>query len=218
MSSRNCGVSSRPFGRTAASAGSLRGHAEQLVARLHQRVVAEAGAVLQLQVEAGRVAELDDRRRREGEDHARRVICAKRAHRAAGDRLRLALAPLRSSQSLSLTKAMPAFWPLPAKLKPATVKHRLDRVLLVRPGSAARPARSPSSVRSCVAPGRQLHLREQHALVLVGQEAGRQAQEQHGHARAISARRPTQRAASARPSMPPHDAAGSRSLPRSKRG
>ena len=35
--------------------------------------------------------------------------------------------PLRLSQSLSLVKTMPAFWPAPTKLNPATVKTRLFR-------------------------------------------------------------------------------------------
>ena len=46
----------------------LGGQAEQLVARGHQAVVAEAAAVLQLEVEAGGVAELLHRRRHERED------------------------------------------------------------------------------------------------------------------------------------------------------
>ena len=47
--------------------GILHGHAEQLVARGHERVVAEAGAIHQPQVEAGRGAQFEHRRRREGE-------------------------------------------------------------------------------------------------------------------------------------------------------
>ena len=35
--------------------------------------------------------------------------------------LALRSSPLRSLQSFNLMKAMPLFWPLPAKLKPATV-------------------------------------------------------------------------------------------------
>ena len=43
---------------------------------------------------------------------------------------------------------MPVFWPLPPKLNPCTREHRDDRVLLVCPGSAARPFRAPRIVRS----------------------------------------------------------------------
>ena len=38
---------------------------------------------------------------------------------------------LRSLQSFSSTKPMPAFWPPPLKLKPATVNIDFDRSLLV---------------------------------------------------------------------------------------
>ena len=51
MSTLNCGLSFRPLGRTCASVGSF-APAEQLVARFHQLVVAEAAAILQLEVEA----------------------------------------------------------------------------------------------------------------------------------------------------------------------
>jgi hypothetical protein len=58
---------------------------------------------------------------------------------------------LRSSQSLSSTKPMPAFWPEPAKLKPATVK-----IEATESASSSRKWRSTvfstSSVRSWVAP------------------------------------------------------------------
>ena len=57
MSSLNVGVSSRPFGRTCASIGSFSRRSEQLVARLHELLVAEAAAIFELQIEAGGVAE-----------------------------------------------------------------------------------------------------------------------------------------------------------------
>ena len=46
----------------------LAGQVEELVAGREQRVVAEASPVLELQLEAGGVAQLGDRRRREDED------------------------------------------------------------------------------------------------------------------------------------------------------
>src|SRR5690606_41692738 len=48
--------------------GALRRHAQQLVARLHQGLVAVAAAVLQVQVEAAGGTQLGHRRRRQGED------------------------------------------------------------------------------------------------------------------------------------------------------
>ena len=58
-----------PVGAHAGEERILRRQGEQLVARLHEGLVAEAGLVDELEVEARRVAELERRRRREAEDH-----------------------------------------------------------------------------------------------------------------------------------------------------
>ena len=44
-------------------------HAEELIARLHQLVVAQSAAILELEVEAVRLPQLHHRRRREGKGH-----------------------------------------------------------------------------------------------------------------------------------------------------
>src|SRR5258707_154289 len=64
--------------------GTLRGYAEELIARLNELVVTEIAAILQFEIESARVAEFQDRRRREGEGHCF-VDPPERAHRAAGD-------------------------------------------------------------------------------------------------------------------------------------
>ena len=87
--------------------------------------MAEIAAVLQFEVEAGGVAQFLHRGRHEGEDLARRWIAHEGADGAAGRwPARVFLAPLRSLQSFSWMKAMPVFWPEPAKVKPATVKTK----------------------------------------------------------------------------------------------
>ncbi len=78
---------------------------------------------------------------------------------------------------------MPAFWPLPLKLKPETGEHRVDVVFLGleemfldRLGHFERAAHRGA--------GRQRELHHDLALILGGQEAGRQSQQQqrhHGH-------------------------------------
>src|SRR5258707_909318 len=67
--------------------GTLRRHAEELIARRDELVVTEIAAVLQFQIESARIAEFQDGGRREGKDH-RFVDPPERAHRAAGDGLR----------------------------------------------------------------------------------------------------------------------------------
>jgi hypothetical protein len=112
----------RVFQAVRAHAGqhlALHGHAQQLVARGQQGLVALAGAVLQAEAEAGGRAQLGDGRRAEREDEG--VADAhQRPEGAAGQGLGRVLGPLRSSQSLSGTKARAAFWPEPENEKPST--------------------------------------------------------------------------------------------------
>ncbi len=85
---------------------------------------------------------------------------------------------LRSDQSFRLIHAMPVFWPLPPKLKPCTVKidftaGSLHEVLLDRLDCLHRALLGRADRRN--------HLRQHPALVFLGQECARQAQEQHDH-------------------------------------
>ena len=60
---------------------------------------------------------------------------------------------VRSSQSLSLMKMRPEFWPVPAKLKPFTVSTpSTDVLLFVRAGTRCALS-SAAQVRSLDAPG-----------------------------------------------------------------
>ena len=106
------------------------------------------------------------------------------AHRAAGDRRaadgrRFALA----AQSLSRTKAMPAFWPAPPKLKPETVKTPSTASFSCFEVVVGRPASSARSVRSCVGADRQLHLVIRMPWSSSGRNDGGQPGEHaaHGH-------------------------------------
>jgi hypothetical protein len=76
---------------------------------------------------------------------------------------------VRSSQSLSVTKASAAFWPWPEKLKPSTPTMLCTSgCLSMKPSTCCITSRA----RACVAPGGKLHVDQQGALVLVGQEGG----------------------------------------------
>ena len=123
MSRCSCGVSSWLLGRTPARIGSLAASASSWSAAADQRVVAEPAAVLQLQVEAGRLAQPRHRRRHQDEDLAVADLLRQRPRGALGDRLGAVLrAPAGPSSRFRWMKAWPRFCPLPAKLKPATVK------------------------------------------------------------------------------------------------
>jgi hypothetical protein len=82
----------------------------------------------------------------------------------------LALVPV-----FSLTKAMPLFWPLPAKLKPATVSTATVAFSFSRKWCSSAPA--PASVRSLVAPAAAAPW-TMTPLILFRQEGGRQAHEE----------------------------------------
>ena len=152
MSRLNCGVSSCPLGRTERDGvGFCAAMPSSWFARRQQLLVARAAACLEVEVEARGVAEFDDRGRREREDHGVADL-REGADGAAGDApVALIAAPGRSSQSFSLTKAMPVFWPLPPKLKPATAKTDCDRGV-PRSRKWFSTCSTTASVRSCVAP------------------------------------------------------------------
>ena len=103
-------------------------------------------------------------------------------HRALHDRRpRDSRCPERSFHGFRCTKAMPAFWPAPAKLKPATMNMRLDVRLLVDQVVMLDLLGDGERARLRGADG-QRDLRDDRALVLVRQERGRQADEQdHQH-------------------------------------
>ena len=86
--------------------------------------------------------------------------------------------PLRSSQSLSVTKARPAFWPWPEKLKPSTPTMLCTSgCLRMKPSTCF----MTSSVRSCVAPGGSCTLTMMLPWSSLRQEGGRHAQEREHH-------------------------------------
>ena len=88
MSILNVGLSCRPLARTSARFGSCLARREQLIARLHELVVAEAAAILELEVEARGRSQRADRRRIDRNDD--RVLVRREVLRGARqDRLRL---------------------------------------------------------------------------------------------------------------------------------
>ena len=92
--------------------------------------------------------------------------------------------PLRSLQSFSVTKARPAFWPLPEKLKPST------ETMFCTSGCASMKASTcciTASVRFCVAPGGSCTLTRMLPWSLVGDEGGGQAAEQQPTAATMAA-------------------------------
>ena len=102
----------------------LAGDAHQLAARLHQRLMPDVAAVLQLEVEAGRVAELERGRRRErDDDRPAQLVEALVGARRQGEHG--ILLPRASAQSFRRTNTRPAFCPCPPKLKPLTVNTPL---------------------------------------------------------------------------------------------
>ena len=87
----------------------------------------------------------------------------------------------RSSQSLRFTKAMPAFWPEPPKLKPCTVKIDLSAVF-----SFSMKCFSTffitSMVRSCVAPTGAFTIVKSEPWSSSGRnEVGRRRKHHHHH-------------------------------------
>ena len=188
MSSLNCGASSTPLGRTPASRGFLRGLAQQLVARGEEGLVRQPAAILQHQVEAGGVAELEHRRRRHRDDvgflDARRNTCWRAPNkRLHGLRLLLALVPvpqLDEQQAGVLAGAR--------EVEAGHGEHALDRCPSPRSSGTAAPCRArprcaPSRRRAASAPGRSMK-----PVIFVRQERGRNAHEQQARHDAPCAR------------------------------
>jgi hypothetical protein len=111
----------------------LRRQAQQLVARRDQAGMAEIAAVFHFQVEAGGVAQFLHRRRHQGEDLRVAGQHGKNAPHGAAVAMagRRFLPGPRSSRGFRWVKAMPVFWPAPAKAEARDGKDEIDIVLLV---------------------------------------------------------------------------------------
>ena len=128
MSTSSCGTLIRKLVNRPASSGVWQAAADQRLGRLGQLLGAQAGAVLDLQLEAADRAQALHRRRREDRDEARpgsRRSCWFSAPAMAS--ARTAPATVRSSNGVSVTNMMPA---LGALTKP----------LIDRPGNCDRVA------------------------------------------------------------------------------
>ena len=169
----------RVFEAVGSNAGedlALRRHAEQLVARRDQRAVAVAAAVLEPEREAGRGAELGDRRRHEREDE--RVANAReRTEGAPGERLRRMLRALALVPRLERNEGERRVLAAAGEREAEHADHLVDFGLaqeealgLLHHGQRSRLRRAR----------RQLHVGDQVALVLGRQERRRHARE-HEH-------------------------------------
>ena len=154
---------------------------EELLACLHQGVVADAGTIFHLDIEAGGLSQLVHRRRHQRE-HLRVADFRELSHRRCVRSLpRLSAAPVRPLQSFRCTKQMAVFCPAPAKLKPAIMKAVATFVFLLDEKEMLDLFGDSERARLCGAVG-QRDLRDDRALVLLGQKRRRQAQEQqHEH-------------------------------------
>ena len=157
----------------------LRRGAEELVAGGHERVVAEAGVVLEEEGKAGRDAELGHRRRRERE-RERVLDLHQRAHRAAGDRVRVQLGRLALAPVLEVHEREAVVLAAAAEAEALHAEDGLDRVLLVLEEVLLQPLDRLHRALLGRA-DRCEHLAQQVPLVLGGQERARQAREQHAH-------------------------------------
>src|SRR5690606_40134101 len=157
----------------------LRGSAQQLVARGDQRFVALSGVVLQIDVEAARRAELHHRWWRHREGHGV-LDLHQRAHGTAGDGLdrglrRGALVPV-----LQLDEGHAVVLAAARKAEALHGEYRLDVLGLVLEEMLFDLL--PRLLRALLgATDRRLHDGEKDALVLVRQERRRYAQEQETH-------------------------------------
>ena len=181
MSILYCGSSSRPLGRTAVSTGLFAGQIEQLIARAHQPVVADTGPVLQHDVEAGGVAQLEDRRRRERDDRGVLVVGEAR-HDAAGDRLHVVLLARPLVPVLEREEGEAGVLAASAEAESVDLEDRADAGLLlvehiVADGGERLFGSDAGGAR------RRFDLDEHDALVFVGQEPRRDPDEQQGQRR-----------------------------------
>ena len=110
----------------------LRGHAQQLVARRHQRSWPTPPRSSSSRSKPVALPSSKRGRRRERDTPGRRVTLRRQLLKhALATPATLLASPGRSVQSFRSQKARPAFWPWPTKLKPATVKSAGDVGLLV---------------------------------------------------------------------------------------
>ena len=182
ISTEYCGVSSCPFGRVPDRTGLCAAQAEQLVARLHQLGVTGAGDVLQIEFEAGAVAEALDRGRGEREDHAV-LDAAEGTHGAARDSLGAGLLADALLEGLEPDEGDADILARPAEAEARDREHTLDEVLFLLLIMLPDLVQHPERAILRRAHG-QLHDGEEHPLVLVGQEGARQPREEIDHAAA----------------------------------
>ena len=99
-----------------------RGHGNQLVARLHELVVAETGLVLQFKIEAGRNAQFGNRRRVDGIDDG--VLDLAQGHEgAADDRVHAVLRAVALAPVFQMNEGERGVLPLAVEAETGHVHH-----------------------------------------------------------------------------------------------
>ncbi len=171
----------QPVGSHGLQQRTLRRQPEELVTCLHQGFMAEARLVLQVEVEAGGVAQLHDRRWREGE------------HLRVAELEEALLRTLRQIEDAGAGRGTLVPWlepdeghgrvlSTPGEVEASHGEHRIDHVAFLVQQVLAH------GVHGLLGPlgggtSRRLYLGEQHTLVLVRQESAGQAGEQQRHGR-----------------------------------
>ncbi|MNQ81690.1 hypothetical protein D3C85_967230 [compost metagenome] len=154
---------------------------EQLVARLHQCLMPEVGAVLQHQVEAGRVAELCHCRRREGE-HLRISDRVEESARFRGNSRHAQCFALALVPGLELDECKARVLPAAREAEARNREDSRNCILLV--DEEVMLHLLDHFCRACVCRARrQLNQRKHRPLILVRQEADRQLHEAENHCR-----------------------------------
>ncbi|MNQ89182.1 hypothetical protein D3C85_1044810 [compost metagenome] len=162
----------------------LRGHAEELVACLHQLLVTDTGAVLQEHVETGGVTQFQYRRWREGEHHG--VTEREEVLLGPGRDLEHAVVGVTLVPWLEHDERHARALATTGEVEAVDGEHRGDRIAFT-----AFAAWTQQELAHLVhdhlgtlgaGTGRGLYLGEEHALVFFGQERGWNAGEQPDHA------------------------------------
>ena len=158
----------------------LGGHAEKLVTGLQKRLMPEAGLVLQLEVETGRVAEFHNGGRRECE-HLRIADFRERRHGALGHGVHLEGRVLTLAPVLEAHEGHSHVLAVAREAEPENAHQTVDGFLFLFEEVAFDPLQHLGGLFLRRAGG-QLDLGEQHALVLIGQEARGQGLEHEDQA------------------------------------
>jgi hypothetical protein len=157
----------------------LGGHAQHLVARGDQGLVADAADVLQLEVEARRGAQFRHGRRHDGEDHGVADL-HELAHGPAGDGRSLEVGGLALVEVLQADEGQAGVLAGAGEAEAGDGEDRLHGVLLVDQEVVAHGVEHGLGAFFRRA-GRQLDDGEHRALVFLGQEGAGQADEQEAH-------------------------------------